>query len=164
MAANSIDPDTEPPTADSGAPATVEEAQSPEPGGTRHPSTTDELILEAQAAGLNQRRTAEVAGVHPKTVQRKLSDPAFAVLVAQRRAARVRELTGQLTTVAADAISVIADAMDQDQPMRVRLAAAQLALRSLGEYQASSEVDARIADLEQVVARLQASEHAEDAE
>ncbi len=144
MAANNINPPTDPES----------------PG----PSTTDELILEAQAAGLNQRQTAEFASVHPKTVQRKLADPAFAVLVAQRRAARVRELTGRLTTVAADAISVISEAMDPEYPIRVRLAAAQLALRSLGDYQAASEVDARIADLEQVVARLQVGEDREESE
>lgn len=162
MATNNIDPPTEPKTAEVDTAAPAEAAQRPQAADARHPSSTDELILEAQAAGLNQRRTAEVAGVHPKTVQRKLADPEFAVLVAQRRASRVRELTGQLTSVAADAITVIAEAMDQEQPIRVRLAAAQLALRSLSDYQAASEVDARIADLEQVVAHLQEAEHSEE--
>lgn len=116
--------------------------------------TTDDLILDALAAGLNQRQTAKVARVHPKTIQRRLADPSFAALVAQRRAARVREVTGRLTGVAAEAVTVISEAMGEEHPIRVRLAAAQLALRSLGEYQASSEVDARIADLEHVVAQL----------
>jgi hypothetical protein len=97
-----------------------------------------------------------VNNVHPKTVQRKMADPAFAVLVAQRRAARVREITGQLTEVAATAVDVIREAQAPDNPMPVRLAAARLALHSLTTCQAGSEVDAQIAELQQVVAQLRA--------
>jgi hypothetical protein len=119
-------------------------------------SATEVGIMEALAAGLSQRQTAEVNKVHPKTVQRKMADPAFAVLVAQRRAARVREITGQLTEVAATAVDVIREAQAPDNPMPVRLAAARLALHSLTTYHASTEVDAQIAELQQVVAQLQA--------
>lgn len=76
--------------------------------------------------------------------------------MAQRRAERVRELAGQLVSIAADAIVVIQDAMAPEQPIRVRLAAAQLAMRNVTDFQASTEMDARIADLERLVARMHA--------
>jgi hypothetical protein len=125
-------------------------------------SATDVAIIEAMAGGLNQREAAGVAHVHPKTVQRKLADPGFAVLVAQRRGERVREITGQLTGVAAEAIAVIREAMQPENSMRVRLGAAQLALRNLAAYQAASEADAQIAELQQVAARHQALGEATD--
>lgn len=119
-------------------------------------SATEVGILEALAAGLNQRQTAELNNVHPKTVQRKMADPGFAVLVGQRRAARVREITGQLTEVAAAGVDVIREAQLPEYPMPIRLNASRLALHSLTTYHASSEVDAQIAELQQVVAQLQA--------
>mgnify|MGYP007057248180 CR=1 FL=1 len=138
------------PSADAVGDQPTETASPPATGGK------DDLIVEGLAMGLNQRQTSEFAGVHPKTVQRKMADEAFAVLVAQRRAERVRELAGQLVSIAADAIVVIQDAMAPEQPIRVRLAAAQLAMRNVTDFQASTEMDARIADLERLVARMHA--------
>jgi hypothetical protein len=137
-----------------------ENTESTEPesdqGSGEGPGTGDDRILEGLASGLNQRRTAEFAGVHPKTVQRRLADPAFAVLVAQRRAERVRELVGQLTATGDEAIAVIREAMSEEHPIRVRLDAARLGLSTLSSFQSRHELDARIADLEAVVALMAA--------
>ena len=116
-------------------------------------SPQDELIVEGLASGMNQRETADFAGVHPKTVQRRWADPTFAVLVAQRRAERAREVGGQLTEAATEAVAVLREAMGAEHPIKVRLVAAQATLRNARDHQAA-ENEARIADLERVVARL----------
>lgn len=117
-------------------------------------SSKEALIVEGLLMGLNQRQTSDFAGVHPKTVQRKLADPSFAVLVAHRRAERMRQLGGQLADASSSAVAVLRDAMSAEQPIKVRLAAARATLSNARDFESRHETDARIADLERVVARL----------
>jgi FixJ family two-component response regulator len=63
-------------------------------------SDQDELIADLLGQGWTHRRVADSVGVSSKTVQRRMSDPAFSMVVSERRRDRFGQLSGQLRRTA----------------------------------------------------------------
>ncbi len=90
-------------------------------------SDQDELIADLLGEGWTHRRTAETVGVSPKTVQRRMADPAFSSVVSKRRRNRFGHLSNQLLTAGDMALNVLVDALASDDE-KVSLQAANLVL------------------------------------
>jgi hypothetical protein len=113
----------------------------------------DDAIVTALAAGGNVASAARHAGVHERTVERRLKDPAFRARVDEARAEMVRAAVGRLAAVgalAADKLHALLGAKAES----VQLGAA----RSILDYMlrgAEIEVLAReVADLKRLVAEV----------
>ena len=114
----------------------------------------DSLLALALASGIPVVAAAEQAGVHRRTVERRLTDPAFRRKVAEFRGELIATALGRLAdnmTRAADAVAALLDAPDP----RLRLRAAR-ALFSFGlRLRDSVDVGDRVRDLEAELARRQ---------
>lgn len=106
-----------------------------------------EVILNALGAGLTHTEAAALAGLTPKSVQRRLADPEFAAAVARLRAARVDEIAGQLTGMGSRAVSVLSELLESDKPA-LRLRAVELTLSWLSRLRREVDFDVRLSRLE----------------
>jgi hypothetical protein len=117
----------------------------------------DVALAVALAAGSNVSVAAEEAGVGRTTAYRRLADPAFRRLVAEMRAELMAEAVGKLAktmTRAADTLASILDSANEN----VRLRGARAVL-SLGQrLHESVNLDERIREVEQELARRQGGE------
>lgn len=107
----------------------------------------NEVLLDALAAGLSHTEAAALAGVSAKTIQRRLGDTEFALELTRRRAARVEELVGQLTSMGATAIGVLREAMVQAKP-ELRLRAAEATLTWLTRLRREVDFELRLCRIE----------------
>ena len=87
-------------------------------------SDQDELIADLLGQGWTHRRVADLVGVSSQTVQRRMSDPAFSMVVSERRRER---FGGQLLTAGKRAMDLLTGALQADDP-KVSLQAAGLIL------------------------------------
>jgi hypothetical protein len=108
---------------------------------------SDELILSGLAAGLTHAETAELANVSSKTVQRRLSNDAFAAEVARRRGQQVERITGRLSELSSRAVDTLTDALGDDSAA-IRLRAADLTLNWLVKLRREADLERRIAEIE----------------
>jgi uncharacterized protein YerC len=90
-------------------------------------SDQDELIADLLGQGWTHRRVADSVGVSSKTIQRRMSDPAFSSVVSERRRDRFGQLSGQLLTAGEGAMDVLTGALQSEDP-KVSLQAAALIL------------------------------------
>src|ERR1035441_11012359 len=79
-------------------------------------SDQDELIADLLGQGWTHRRVADSVGVCSKTVQRRMSDPAFSSVVSERRRDRFGQLSGQLLTAGEGAMDVLTVALQSEDP------------------------------------------------
>ncbi|MEI7593561.1 MAG: hypothetical protein WCK41_10110 [Actinomycetes bacterium] len=114
-------------------------------------ASQDDKLVEALASGLSYRRAGELAGVHAKTVQRRMEDPVFARRVTEQRNRRTSQITGLLADVGAEAVGVIREALSADKGSD-RLRAAHLTLTMLLKFTNSQELEERVAELERLSA------------
>ena len=114
-------------------------------------ASQDNKLVEALASGLSYRRAGELAGVHAKTVQRRMEDPVFARRVTEQRNRRTSQITGLLADVGAEAVGVIREALSADKGSD-RLRAAHLTLTMLLKFTNSQELEERVAELERLSA------------
>jgi hypothetical protein len=108
---------------------------------------SDELILSGLAAGLTHAETAELANVSSKTVQRRLSNDAFAAEVARRRGQQVERITGRLSELSSRAVDTLTDALGDDSAT-IRLRAADLTLNWLVKLRREADLERRITEIE----------------
>jgi hypothetical protein len=113
-------------------------------------SDQDELIADLLGQGWTHRRVADSVGVSPKTVQRRLSDPAFSMVVSERRRDRFGQLSGQLLTAGEGAMEVLTVALRSEDP-KVSLQAAGLILSHGHRYN-------RVLDEHEIQLRFEAIE------
>ena len=90
-------------------------------------SDQDELIADLLGQGWTHHRVADSVGVSSKTVQRRMSDPAFSKVVSERRRERFGQLSSQLLTAGNSAMDVLTGALQSEDP-KVSLQAAGLIL------------------------------------
>lgn len=90
-------------------------------------SDQDELIADLLGQGWTHKRVADSVGVSSKTVQRRMSDPAFSKVVSERRRERFGQLSSQLLTTGDSAMDVLTGALQSEDP-KVSLQAAGLIL------------------------------------
>ena len=114
-------------------------------------ASQDDKLVEALASGLSYRRAGELAGVHAKTVQRRMENPVFARRVTEQRNRRTSQITGLLADVGAEAVGVIREALSADKSSD-RLRAAHLTLTMLLKFTNSQELEERVAELERLSA------------
>jgi len=114
-------------------------------------ASQDDKLVEALASGLSYRRAGELAGVHAKTVQRRMENPVFARRVTDQRNRRTSQITGLLADVGAEAVGVIREALSADKGSD-RLRAAHLTLTMLLKFTNSQELEERVAELERLSA------------
>ena len=114
-------------------------------------ASQDDKLVEALASGLSYRRAGELAGVHAKTVQRRMENPVFARRVTEQRNRRTSQITGLLADVGAEAVGVIREALSADKGSD-RLRAAHLTLTMLLKFTNSQELEERVAELERLSA------------
>jgi hypothetical protein len=113
-------------------------------------SDKDELIADLLGQGWTHRRVADSVGVSPKTVQRRMSDPAFSSVVSERRRDRFGQLSGQLLTAGEGAMDVLTVAL-QSEDAKVSLQAAGLILSHGHRYN-------RVLDEHEIQLRFEAIE------
>jgi hypothetical protein len=114
----------------------------------------DGAIVTALAAGGNVASAARHAGVHERTVERRLKDPAFRARVDEARAEMVRAAVGRLAAVGTLAASRLQDLVDNAKSETVRLGAARAILEFMFRG-AEVEVLAReVADLKRLVGEI----------
>ena len=113
-------------------------------------SDQDELIADLLGQGWTHRRVADTVGVSSKTVQRRMSDPAFSSVVSERRRDRFGQLSGQLLTAGEGAMDVLTVALQSEDP-KVSLQAAALILSHGHRYN-------RVLDEHEIQLRFEAIE------
>ena len=119
--------------------------------------TEDDILITALAHGRTHTEAGNVINRSAKTVQRRMADPEFAKRVSSARAQKLDEISGQLTDMAATAISVVREAMAPEQPTRDRLAAAKLTFSQLHEFRSRGDVEDRLREVEALAERLAAA-------
>ena len=113
-------------------------------------SDQDELIADLLGQGWTHRSVADSVGVSSKTVQRRMSDPAFSSVVSERRRDRFGQLSGQLLTAGEGAMDVLTVALQSEDP-KVSLQAAGLILSHGHRYN-------RVLDEHEIQLRFEAIE------
>jgi hypothetical protein len=119
-------------------------------------SDQDELIADLLGQGWTHQRVADSVGVSSKTVQRRMSDPAFSKVVSERRRERFGQLSSQLLTAGNSAMDVLTGALQSEDP-KVSLQAAGLILSHGHRYN-------RVLDDHETELRFEAIEQALDDE
>lgn len=115
------------------------------PAATRREA--DDLIIAALAAGKTVADAAQAAGVCPRTVRRRRSDPAFAARVRRARGELLGEATGKLVGGLAAAVLVLQQLLVDDDPA-IRLKAADKLLTHAMRASELVDLEARVAELE----------------
>ena len=120
--------------------------------GRKSPETAgpgkDDLLALALAQGKTQAEAAKEAGIHERTVRRKLADPAFKALVAEHRRRMAEQAYGVLSRAASKAFRQL-DALIDDHNPKVALMAARTIGRLLVSVGSYTELADRLAALEQ---------------
>jgi hypothetical protein len=106
----------------------------------------DEVIIAALAAGNSYSLTANLAGVSERTIARRMADPAFARVVADRRAEQVQTITGQLSSLGAEAVAAVASCLQDDEP-KTRLAAGKLVLELVLKFRHQNDLELAVAEI-----------------
>jgi len=115
--------------------------------------TKDELIVAALATGKSYPAAAAEAGVSPRTVRRRLQEPAFAERVARARTAYVDQTTAQLHAASASAVSVLRELLAAESlPIRMRAAIALLQVAP--RWRDEAELERRLQQVEAAAAAL----------
>jgi hypothetical protein len=117
---------------------------------TRRAAQQD-LALEALARGASYRNSGDLAGVTPKTVQRWMQDPSFSRRLADRRGARLSEVTGLLLDATTDAVAVIRRECLEAEKASDRLRAASLLLTMASRLRDRLDVETRLQEVEAFV-------------
>ena len=107
----------------------------------------DEIIVSALAVGHSYSEAADLANVSPRTVRRRMADPAFAAEVSRRRGERVSALTGQVVEHLSTALRVVVGSLDSPSDS-VALRAADLLWQWSVRLRHSNELEERIKTLE----------------
>lgn len=120
-------------------------------GGARdEPSRRDAAQAIARAHLANGATYAEAgreAGMSERTVARWMTDAAFARAVSHARAEQMSVATGQITSLAPDAVAALRASLASEVPGE-RLRAAQLVLSWSARLRRDGELEARLVEVE----------------
>lgn len=110
----------------------------------------DGIIAGALATGATRAEAAAAAGVAPRTVHRRLSDPDFRALVAECRARITADVLAGTADLAGRAVARLGVLLDDDNG-HISLGAARTILTVAGDFGERAELAERIAALEAVL-------------
>lgn len=108
----------------------------------------DEALVQALACGATVEAAARQCGVNPRTVFRRLEDPAFRDRVRDLRDAMVRRTSGLLTAAAAEAVRTLLALQKDGVPPATRLGAARAVIELGIKVRELSELEDRVTELE----------------
>ena len=120
----------------------------------RRRAAQDELLVEALAAGRSYAQASSALGLSERTIVRRMAEADFACEVARRRAVWAAETVGQLTALAPDALLVLRQVLAEGNNME-RLRAVQLAMSLGNTGRRDTDLELRVAMLEQPAAESQ---------
>jgi hypothetical protein len=106
-------------------------------------------LLMALACGATVAQAADKAGTSERTVYRRLADPAFRAELDQLRADMVQRSTGMLTAASLEAIKTVVGLLGPNAPEQVRHSAARTILQYGIRLREHTELQARLASLEE---------------
>jgi hypothetical protein len=112
----------------------------------------DKLLL-ALTCGATVDTAAREAGVSPRTVYRRLEDPAFCRRLQTLRADIVQRTAGTLTAAGAEAVRTLLELLKSGVAPNTRLGAARTVLESGMRLREITELEERLATLEQLNAQ-----------
>ena len=110
---------------------------------------TENTLLLALACGATVEKAAEKAQVSVRTVYRRIAEPSFQQQLHRIRADMVHRAASMLTAAAMEAIKTLMDLQSAATPAAVRLGAARAILDLGTKLRESSELEDRVAELEQ---------------
>ena len=114
-----------------------------------------EALAGFLAAGLSQVDAATRAGVSTRTVARRLADPAFRRRVQELRAEMLARTSGLLADSGAEAVEALRELLKGESP-QARLGAARAILENLIRVRDATEVEERLAAIEERLAQAEA--------
>lgn len=109
----------------------------------------DEPVLMALACGATVETAARSTGVSPRTIRRRLNEPAFQRRLRGIRDDMVQRTAALLTAAATEAVKTMLALQDAATPPAVRLGAARAIVELGARLRDSSELAQRIAVLEE---------------
>lgn len=108
------------------------------------------LVQLALAGGKSYTEAAQIAGVTVKTIMRRMSDDRYRRQVAAVRADMIDRAAGQLAEHAAAAVETLTGLLNGESE-QVRLGAARAILDSSVRYRELTELNERLARLEELL-------------
>lgn len=120
----------------------------------RQPSKTvvsNEALLIALACGATVEAAAAKAGLHKRTVYRRLDDPDFRQQLQEFRANMVERASAMLSAAAMEAVKTLLTLMERSVPHATRLGAARAVLEIGVKLRDLIEVEQRLTALEQSI-------------
>ncbi len=115
---------------------------------TRNGGRNDEILAAHLAAGLTVQEAAEAARLSPRTVGRKLQEPAFRRRLQEIRAEIADRVCGQLVNAATEAARVLQELLSASSD-NIRLSAAKEILSAASRARSDGEFEQRIRELEE---------------
>jgi hypothetical protein len=109
----------------------------------------DHQLLVALACGATVESAARQAGVSESTAHRRLADAGFRGELQAVRADMVKRTAGALTASAMEAVRTLLELLKASAPPAVRLGAARSVLEIAVKLRAVSDLEERVAALEQ---------------
>ena len=107
----------------------------------------DGAAVAGLAAGWSIRDAAKAGGLSEKTLQRRLRDPGFRLIVARARGELLAAAVGQLSAAAGDAARALRELLGSDNES-VRLSAARSVLDMSVKLTTAVELEERVRALE----------------
>ena len=112
-------------------------------------------MLLSLACGATVESAAAKAGVTPRTVHRRLNDPAFQKRLREVKDEMLKRTASMLTALNGEAIKTLASLQERGTPPNVRLGAARAVIELSARLRESAELHERMTALEQQVDRNQ---------
>lgn len=109
----------------------------------------DEAILLALACGATYANAAQQAGVHERTVRRRMANPAFVARLRHLRGEMLERAGGALVAAAMKSVQTLLSLQDMNQPPAVRLGAARAVLEIGLKIREVAELEVRLRELEE---------------
>jgi hypothetical protein len=118
--------------------------------------SADEPLLVALACGATVQAAAQKVGLSLATVYRRLQEAGFKQRLQELRADMVQRTAGMLTAAAGEAVKTLLALQKDTTPAAVRLGAARAILEIGLKVRDATELEERLAALEQRLAQQQA--------
>jgi hypothetical protein len=114
------------------------------------PRKSEDKLLLTLACGATVESAARECGLSPRTVYRRLAQPAFQRRLQALRADMVQRTAGTLTAAASEAVRTLLELLKPAVAANTRLGAARAVLESGVKLREITELEQRIAALEQL--------------
>ena len=114
----------------------------------RSRANADELVVAALASGHTMQEAAKGAGISPRTVSRRLADPAFKQRIQTLRGEMIGQALGRMADGMSDAAAALRKLL-KAKSESVRLGACRAMLEIGVKLREAVELEARLAALEQ---------------